>query len=153
MTSLGNKDIFSKNLRYYIERSGKDRRELAEIWGFPYSTVTEWINGKKYPRIDRIEIMADYFGILKSDLIEDKSEDSLPLTRIPVLGAIACGNPIEAIENHDEYIQYVGKSKADFALICSGDSMVPTIMNGDYVLIRQQNDVNDGQIAAVVIDG
>lgn len=75
MSNIGNKEIFSKNLKYYIEKSGKDRRELAEIWGFPYSTVTEWINGKKYPRIDRIEIMADYFGILKSDLIEDKSEE------------------------------------------------------------------------------
>lgn len=72
MSALGNKAIFSKNLKRYIEKSGKDRRELAEIWGFPYSTVTEWINGKKYPRIDRIEIMADYFGIQKSDLIEDK---------------------------------------------------------------------------------
>lgn len=72
MTALGNKEILSKNLKYYIERSGKDRRELADTWGFPYSTVTDWINGKKYPRIDRIEIMADYFGILKSDLIEEK---------------------------------------------------------------------------------
>lgn len=72
MSSLGNKEILSRNLKYYIERSGKDRRELADIWGFPYSTVTEWINGRKYPRIDRIEIMADYFGILKSDLIEEK---------------------------------------------------------------------------------
>lgn len=75
MSSLGNKAILSKNLRYYIDKSGKDRRELADIWGFPYSTVTEWINGKKYPRIDRIEIMADYFGILKSDLIEEKTEE------------------------------------------------------------------------------
>ena len=77
MTALGNKEILSKNLKYYIEKSGKDRRELAKIWGFPYSTLTEWINGRKYPRIDRIEIMADYFGILKSDLIEEKlSEDT-----------------------------------------------------------------------------
>lgn len=75
MSGLGNKEIFSKNLKRYIEKSGKDRRELAEIWGFPYSTVTDWINGKKYPRIDRIEIMADYFGILKSDLIEEKTEE------------------------------------------------------------------------------
>ena len=76
MSDLGNKDVMSKNLKYYIERSGKDRRELAEIWGFPYSTVTEWINGRKYPRIDKIELMADYFGILKSDLIEDKQKQS-----------------------------------------------------------------------------
>lgn len=75
MSNIGNKEILSKNLKYYIEKSGKDRRELAEIWGFPYSTVTEWINGRKYPRIDRIEIMANYFGILKSDLIEEKTEE------------------------------------------------------------------------------
>jgi len=75
MSDLGNKDIFSKNLKRYIEESGKDRRELAEIWGFPYSTVTEWINAKKYPRIDKVEIMANYFGILKSDLIEDKTAE------------------------------------------------------------------------------
>lgn len=72
MSAIGNKEIFSKNLKYYIDKCGKDRRELAEIWGFPYSTLSEWINGRKYPRIDRIEIMADYFGILKSDLIERK---------------------------------------------------------------------------------
>ena len=75
MSNIGNKETLSKNLKYYIEKSGKDRRELAEIWGFPYSTVTEWINAKKYPRIDRIEIMADYFGILKSDLIEERTEE------------------------------------------------------------------------------
>ena len=75
MSSLGNKEVFARNLRFYIEKSGKDRRELAEIWGFPYSTLSEWINARKYPRIDRIEIMADYFGIKKSDLIEEAVEE------------------------------------------------------------------------------
>ena len=74
MSNIGNKETMSKNLKYYIERSGKDRKTLAEIWGFPYSTVTDWINGNKYPRIDRIEVMAEYFGIQKSDLIEEKNE-------------------------------------------------------------------------------
>ncbi len=72
MSGLGNKEILAKNLKRYIESSGKDRKELADIWGFPYSTLTDWINAKKYPRIDRIQIMADYFGILKSDLVEEK---------------------------------------------------------------------------------
>lgn len=81
MSNLGNKETMSKNLKYYIERSGKDRRELSEIWGFPYSTVTEWINGRKYPRIDRIEVMADYFGILKSDLIEEKTEEHREMSK------------------------------------------------------------------------
>ena len=72
MSNMDNKEILARNLKKYIERSGKDRKELAAIWGYPYSTVSEWVNGKKYPRIDRIEVMADYFGILKSDLIEEK---------------------------------------------------------------------------------
>ena len=74
MGDLGNKEIMSRNLKYYIEKCGKDRRELADIWGFPYSTVSEWVNGRKYPRIDKIEIMADYFGIKKSDLVENKEK-------------------------------------------------------------------------------
>ena len=74
LSGLGNKDILSRNLRRYIEKSGKDRRELSEIWGFPYSSVSDWVNGKKYPRIDKIEVMANYFGIQKSDLIEDKED-------------------------------------------------------------------------------
>lgn len=79
MSNIGNKKIMAKNLKYYIDKSGKDRKQLAELWGFPYSTVTEWVNGKKYPRIDRIEIMADYFGILKSDLIEEKTPEMIKM--------------------------------------------------------------------------
>ncbi len=74
MTALGNKDIMAKNLRYYIEKSGKERRELAELWEIPYSTLSDWMNARRYPRIDRIEVMANYFHIQKSDLIEDKQE-------------------------------------------------------------------------------
>lgn len=75
MSNIGNKETMSKNLKYYIAKSGMDRKTLAQIWGFPYSTVTEWINGNKYPRIDRIEVMAEYFGILKSDLIEERTPE------------------------------------------------------------------------------
>jgi len=81
MSNIGNKETMAKNLKYYIAKSGKDRRELSQIWGFPYSTVTEWINGKKYPRIDRIEVMAEYFGILKSDLIEERTEEHREMQR------------------------------------------------------------------------
>lgn len=66
------KDVMAKNLRKYMERSGKTQKEMSEIVGVSTATFSEWVNGKKYPRIDKIEIMADYFGILKSDLIEDK---------------------------------------------------------------------------------
>lgn len=75
MTNIGNKEIFAKNLCYYIEKSGKSKKELAEIVGVAPSTFNEWTKGKKYPRIDKIEILANYFGILKSDLIEEKTEE------------------------------------------------------------------------------
>lgn len=66
------KDVFAKNLRTYMERAGKSQKDMADIVGVSTATYSDWINAKKYPRIDKIEIMADYFGILKSDLIEDK---------------------------------------------------------------------------------
>jgi repressor LexA len=75
MSDIGSKDVIGKNLTYYVERSGKTQKELAEIVGVAPSTFNDWLRGKKYPRIDKIEILADYFGILKSDLIERKSED------------------------------------------------------------------------------
>lgn len=76
MGGLGNKEIMSKNLKHYLSMSGKDRTVICDELGFKYSTFTEWLNGKKYPRIEKIEKMADYFGIQKSDLIEAQ-EDNL----------------------------------------------------------------------------
>lgn len=69
--TIENKDILAKNLRKYIAMSGKDRKEIARALGFPYSTLTDWVNANKYPRINNIEKMAEYFGVSKSDLIED----------------------------------------------------------------------------------
>lgn len=75
MSNIGNKEIFAKNLAYYLERSGRDQKEVAEVVGVAPSTFNEWMKAKKYPRIDKIEMLANYFGILKSDLIETVSED------------------------------------------------------------------------------
>lgn len=73
MTSnWGNKKIFAANLSYYIERSGRSQKELADMLGVATSTFNNWVKGQKYPRIDKIEMLANYFGILKSDLIEEK---------------------------------------------------------------------------------
>lgn len=72
--AIWSKEVFAKNLRFYMERKGKTQKELAEIVGVSAPTINEWIKAKKYPRIDKIDILADYFGILKSDLIEEKTE-------------------------------------------------------------------------------
>lgn len=76
MSNLGNKEIFSQNLKFYLDKSGKTQTEIADIVDVSKSTVNEWIKGKKYPRIDKIEMLANYFGILKSDLIEDKEKSA-----------------------------------------------------------------------------
>ena len=74
ITDLGNKEVFARNLAYYMERRGKNQKEMSEIVGVATSTFNNWMKAQKYPRIDKIEILADYFGILKSDLIEDKQK-------------------------------------------------------------------------------
>jgi len=73
--AVWSKEVFAKNLRYYMERKGKTQKELAEIVGVSAPTMNDWLKAKKYPRIDKIEILANYFGILKSDLIEDKTDN------------------------------------------------------------------------------
>ena len=69
-----NKEVFANNLKNHMISNRKDRKDVANDLGIAYSTLTDWINGKKFPRIEKVEILADYFGISKSDLIEDFEE-------------------------------------------------------------------------------
>lgn len=73
------REVFARNLRFYMERSGKMQKDLAEIAGVSGATFNDWLKAKKYPRIDKIDRLADYFGILKSDLIEDKNIKDRPV--------------------------------------------------------------------------
>ena len=85
--TMGNKEILARNIRKYITMCGKDRRVVAKELNVPYSTLTDWMNARKYPRIDRIERMAEYFKISKSELIEDfekKQKDNDKLAKIIV---------------------------------------------------------------------
>ena len=68
------KETFAKNLRYYLNISGKTQKELAQIIGVSAPTMHEWCRGKKTPRMDKVQKLANYFGILNSDLIEDKTK-------------------------------------------------------------------------------
>ena len=71
---MEHKEVFAKNLKKYMELNGKSRREVCAALGYSYFTFSDWVNGKKMPRMDKVEQLASYFGILKSDLIEDKKE-------------------------------------------------------------------------------
>jgi len=159
MSDLGNKKVFSKNLRKYMDLYQKSRSDICKDLGFAYTTFTSWETGVNYPRIDKIEIMADYFHIEKSDLIEDKTDKpSSPAKgiRIPVLGRVAAGIPIEAItdiEDWEEIPQSMAKTGEYFALKIAGKSMEPRMMDGDVVIVRRQSDVDSGDIAVVLVNG
>lgn len=72
---MDNKDTFARNLQYYMDLHGKSRRDVCEALGFNYTTFTDWVTGRKFPRIGSVEKLANYFGILKSDLIEEQTEE------------------------------------------------------------------------------
>lgn len=71
--TMNHKTIFSTNLKRKMEDAGKTRRDICEALGFSYYTVTDWVNGKKMPRMDKVEMLAKYFGCLISELIEEKN--------------------------------------------------------------------------------
>lgn len=81
---MDNKNIFSENLKKYMEENNKTRKEVSDDLGISYYTFSDWINGKKYPRMDKIEMLADYFNISKSDLIENDDMDE----GSPIIGKI-----------------------------------------------------------------
>lgn len=139
---------------------------MCEALGVKYTTLTDWVNGKTYPRIDKIELMANYFGIKKSDLVEDRVKlppDAIPFVprptiSIPIVGVVNCGMPLLAEDNiegyHETPADDITTGETYFWLRAKGDSMANIgIHEGDLLLIRQQNDVDSGDIAVVSING
>ena len=74
--NMSHKAIFSTNLKRKMEEEGKTRIDISNDLGFSYYTVTDWVKGKKMPRMDKVEMLAKYFGCLISDLIEEKQKQS-----------------------------------------------------------------------------
>lgn len=98
--SLGNKEVMAKNIRKQLESRGLNVKDFAARMDFKYSTVLDWVNAKTYPRIDKIELMANYFGIEKADLIEENnqlhttSEESIDLSNLREKVVMFDGKPL-----------------------------------------------------------
>ncbi|WP_203268793.1 helix-turn-helix domain-containing protein [Streptococcus uberis] len=110
MTSEKSREIFAKNLDYYMHRKGVDRNKLCEDLNFKYTTVRDWMKGISYPRIGKIEILANYFGIEKSDLIEDKTNkpvQTIDLTNLRERVVMFDGKPLS--DNDVEKIEAIIK--------------------------------------------
>ena len=154
------KKIFSENLRYYMKRNNKEQIDLINDLGFNKSAVSTWCNGTRLPRMDKVEMLAQYFHINRSDLIEDKdpskSYKTYKCIKIPVFGTVAAGTPIDAIENilgYEDIPEEWEKYGDYFALVIKGDSMFPDIHDGDRVIVKNQSVVENGEIAIVCVNG
>lgn len=149
------KTIFSNNLKKYMNMIGVNQNDIAKITGVSQQSVSNWINRKQIPRMGIIERLADYFGILKSDLLEDKDDVSNGI-KIPILGTVIAGIPVTAVEDiigYEEISEKMARCGDYFALEIKGDSMEPKMSKGDIVIVKQQNTVENGQIAIVLVNG
>lgn len=155
-----------------IKRLRKERKytqaHLAELLGTKPTTVASWEQGRNKPLMDKVQKMAIIFNVPISKIVGGEENDtpsniiyplsdSLQRVTIPIIGEIACGDPITAEENIEGYTEETFEkpipSGTLFALRCKGHSMEPTIHDGSLVTIREQPDVEDGEIAAVLVDG
>ena len=163
MTEDRQRQIFSNNLRRLIDASGKTQKDVADAIGVSQRIMNVWARGKAIPRMGKIQRLADYFGIEKSQLIDEQPEEpSIPSysnifplqrKRVPLLGEIACGEPIFCNEGRESYVEAGTDVRADFCLKARGDSMIGArILDGDVVFIQRDVELVSGQIYAVAID-
>lgn len=156
------KATFSANLNHYLKNANMNTADLAAALSIPFSTVADWVHGRKYPRMDKVQAIADYFGILKSDLTEDENplpSNAVPIDlssyhRIPILGRISAGLPLYAEEHIEGYTLTDLNGGAEyFGLRVHGDSMNALRINeGDIIIVRRQEEVEQGEIAVVLVD-
>lgn len=149
-------DILIKNLMFYLKKLDLTQTEFAREMGYPETTVSNWFNKNTYPRPDKIQDMANYFGVRRTDLTENNEVQQAPLKNahsIPIVGTIAAGTPILAEENIEDYFVIDNRVNADFGLKVKGDSMInANIFDGDIVFIRQQPTLENGEIGAILLD-
>ncbi len=155
-------DDFANRLRKALYIKGINQTELSNITKIPKSAISQYLAGNFKAKRDRVKILATALDVSETWLIgydvpmergngTDKPVEKTKL--IPVVGTVACGNPIYAYENIQEYITVAENDSVDFALYAKGDSMNNCkIDNGDIVFIRKQPLVNNGEIALVLID-
>lgn len=159
---LENRRIIAENINKLIKEKGVTQVDIHNHTKIPRSTLTGYVKGTSTPNAGNVQKLANYFGVLKSTI--DPRYDSTPKNlipvkkyrKIPVLGEIACGEPILADENIEEYREEIEDTLPTgtlFYLKAKGDSMKPTVPSGSYVLIRKQPIVEDGEIAAVIVNG
>lgn len=159
---INNRKIISSRINKLINEKDISQAEISRRTGIPPSTLTGYVKGTTTPNAGNIQKLSDLFGVSKSDIDPRFSEKPTNISevkefvRVPILGEIACGNPILAEQNIVGYRLEAADSLPVgnvFYLQARGDSMTPTIPQNSFVMIREQSNVEDGEIAAVLVNG
>ena len=162
-------DVFKNRLTEAMQLRGIRASELSQRTGLSKARISQYVNGKFIPKSDAILLMAEVLGVSELWLM-GKTADMNPTTpetvpcpenisplrlrRFPILGEIACGLPVLAVEDTDGGYVTAADTDADFCLTAKGDSMIGArIFDGDEVFIQRTDVVENGEIAAVVVDG
>lgn len=148
--------VISKRIQQVLDKHDMTQSDLAKILDVSESTVGKWILMKSIPRMGIIQKLSDYFNVPKSYFLEESPSRHAKGVRIPVLGRVAAGIPIEAIEDIDEWEEIpeaMAKNGEYFALRIKGKSMEPRIMEGDIVIVRKQSCIESGDVAIVLVNG
>lgn len=150
-------EIFEK----LCEEKGVTPYRVCKETGITTATISNWKAGRYTPKQDKLQKIAEFLGVTIEYLMTGENPNvatisnifPIELKRFPMLGEIACGKPKYTNEDRESYVMAGTNIKADFCLKASGDSMVNArILDGDIVFIRQQDMVENGEIAAVVVN-
>lgn len=147
-----------ENIRNLRLAHGLTQEDLGKIAGVSNAAVSTWESGEKEPRMGAIKRIVNHFGVSLGDLLDEEVSPSPPTrgVKIPVLGSVAAGIPIEAVEDildYEEITPDLAATGEFFALKIKGHSMEPRIMDGDVVVVRCQDDVDSGDVAVVLVNG
>ena len=151
-----------ERLKQLRNKAGLTQTEMCSMFGVAQNTYSQWETDKREPDFKTLSRIADYFQVSVDYLLgrdaPSESAGTVPgliairKQKIPVLGEIACGKPIFADEDREVYVSVSEDLVCDYALIAKGDSMLPRIHDGDLVFIREMPVVENGRIAAVLIE-
>lgn len=153
------KKFIGEKIKYYREKRGLTQEELAKKLKTSRQSISRYESGDRATNQDFLFELADIFEVNIDDFFPPRENfvtKVQEIINIPVLGTITCGEPILAEENIESYREEVADltpSGTVFFLETKGDSMVPTIPEGSFVLIRQQEEVENNEIAAVLVNG
>lgn len=154
MTEQEYSKIIAKNLKRIMFEHEKSQADVCRELNINKATLSSWMNGTRAPRMSKIDMLCKYFGCTRGDIMEPEKPNSVKCLRIPVLGRIAAGYPTEAIQNTVDYVEIPEAWRGEyFALKVRGASMMPRISEDDVLIVKRQEEAENGDIVIAQVNG